>query len=458
MNPVRIIGYVQDKQQKSLIEQNQSNYDQLTGIPNRNLFYDHLNLAIANAKRFDVQTAILLLDIDNFKRINDSLGHEFGDQLIKQVAERFRPCLKETDTMARMGGDEFVFIISDISNVHSAVTIAHEIFKALKIPFRVNNREIYITASIGISFYPTDGEDMEDLVKNADTAMYRAKQLGKNTYQLYAKEMNAKAFEQLALENNLRNAISKNELTVYYQPRINIVTGKIIGVEALVRWIHPELGLVPPGMFIPIAEETDLIIPIGEKVLYDSCAQHHSWMEQGFPPFQMAVNLSIRQFRQRNLVDIVKKVLQETHMNPNYLELEITESMAMENMELTIATLSELKRMGIRIAMDDFGTGYSSLSYLKQYPLDILKIDQSFIRAIIYDKDIVTIVKAILELARGLNLDVIVEGVENYEQLELLRSLNCIEMQGYIFARPMPEKDVSSILQTGQLLLTGMIY
>ncbi|EKD27581.1 MAG: hypothetical protein ACD_79C00669G0007, partial [uncultured bacterium] len=298
---------------------------------------------------------------------------------------------------------------------------------------------------------------IETLVKNADTAMYRAKNQGRNTYQLYTPEMNAKTLEHLAMENSLRRAISNNELMVYYQPRINIKNGKIIGVEALVRWNHPELGILSPNLFIPIAEESGLIIQIGEQVLSEACKQHTYWMNQGFPKFNMAVNLSVRQFKQNDLAGQVMNIVRETGVDPTMLELEVTESIAMENVNNSLETLNRLKEFGINIAIDDFGTGYSSLVYLKKYPINILKIDQSFIREICKDADTITIVKAILELAKGLKLKVIVEGVENYEQMELIRALKCYEMQGYLFAVPMHKNEITPILKNGKILLTGII-
>jgi diguanylate cyclase (GGDEF)-like protein len=415
----------------------QASHDVLTGLPNRMLFNDRMFLTLASAHRRAELVAVVFLDLDRFKTINDSLGHAIGDQLLQQVAQRLRSCLREVDIIARWGGDEFTLLLPQIACAEDAAKAAQRILDALNTPFGFEEQELHITASIGIALAPYDGEDAETLLKHADTAMYRAKQQGKNHYQFYAPTMNTQALEQLVLENNLHKALERGEFRLHYQPQVDLKTGQLIGMEALIRWQHPELGLVPPDQFIPLAEETGLIVPIGEWVLGTACAQNRAWQLAGLTPLRIAINLSARQFQQQNLVATIAQVLQETQLDPHFLELEITESLVMQDVDFTISVLQELQDMGVYISMDDFGTGYSSLGSLMYFPLDALKIDQSFIRNLTANPSNMAIITSVIALGHGLNLKVIAEGVETLEQLEFLRSANCDAMQGYLLSRPL---------------------
>ena len=421
-------------------------HDALTGLPNRPLFIDRLIVALAQASRSDQKLAVFFLDLDRFKDINDSIGHSTGDVLLKAVAERIRRCIREGDTVARFGGDEFTLLIPRIDNVEDAAKIAQKILETLKIPFAIADHELFVTTSIGISVYPTDGVDPETLVRNADTAMYRAKDQGRDNYQLYAPAMNARALERLALENMLRKALSHRELVLFYQPVADMRTKSIVGVEALIRWNHPEMGLVSPAHFISVAESSGLIIPIGEWVLRTACRQTKHWQKRINPHMTVAVNLSARQFQQANLAEQVAEALEETGLEAKYLELEITESNAMQNAENTIYTLRDLKALGVRIAMDDFGTGYSSLSYLKRFPIDTLKLDQSFVREITTDPSDAAIVTAVIAMAHSLDLKVIGEGVETNEQFAFLQQQRCDYMQGYLFSAPQAAESLEPYL------------
>ncbi|MDF9409476.1 MAG: Cyclic di-GMP phosphodiesterase Gmr [Pelotomaculum sp. PtaB.Bin013] len=425
----------------------QAFHDALTGLPNRMLFKDRLTLEIAHAKRNKQMLAVLFLDLDRFKLVNDTLGHGLGDQLLKIIARRLVGYVREDDTVARLGGDEFTVLLPEILQVENAAKVARKILRAVREPVRIDVHELYISTSIGIALYPSDGEDAESLLKNADTAMYRAKENGKNNYQLYTPAMNAKAFERLAIENGLRRALDRNEFVVYYQPKVNINTGKIIGMEALVRWEVPERGLIPPGDFIPLAEDTGLIVPIGEWVLRTACAQNKAWQDAGYPPLRVAVNLSARQFQLQNLVEVVSRVLEETGLEPCWLELEITESVAMQNAEYTVKMLYELKDMGIQLAIDDFGTGYSSLNYLKRFPISKLKIDKSFVREIGTDQDNEAIASTVIVLGQSLKLGVVAEGVETEEQYDFLKQHQCDEMQGYLFGKPVPPEKFEEMIR-----------
>lgn len=420
--------------------------DALTGLPNRPLFMDHLILALAQASRSNQKVAIFFLDLDRFKDINDSLGHSTGDMLLKSVAERVRHCVREGDTVARFGGDEFTLLIPKIDNVEDAAKIAQKIHETLKIPFSIADRELFVTASVGISVYPVDGLDPETLVRNADTAMYRAKDSGRDNYQLYAPAMNARALERLALENMLRRALENEELVLFYQPLIEASTKQVVGLEALIRWQHPELGLLSPAHFINAAELSGLIVPIGAWVLSTACKQLKLWHKRIDSNLRVSVNLSARQFQQTNLVDEVTKVLDETGLPPEALELEVTESNAMQNAENTIYTLRELKALRVGIAMDDFGTGYSSLSYLKRFPIDTLKLDRSFVRDVASDPSDAAIVSAVILMAHSLKLRVVAEGVETEEQLAFLQKQNCDVIQGYLFSPPLPVEKLEPFL------------
>ncbi|HUJ16055.1 MAG TPA: EAL domain-containing protein [Thermoanaerobaculia bacterium] len=421
-------------------------HDALTGMPNRPLYMDRLIVALAQAARSNQKLAVFFLDLDRFKDINDSLGHSIGDGLLKAVAERIRRCVREGDTVARFGGDEFTLLIPRIDHVEDAAKIAQKILETLKIPFSISDHELFVTTSIGISIFPSDGSDPETLVRNADSAMYRAKDQGRDNYQLYAPAMNARALERLALENMLRKALSHRELVVFYQPVADIRTKSIVGVEALIRWQHPEMGLVSPAHFISVAEASGLIIPIGEFVLRTACKQTKLWQKRIDPDFTVAVNLSARQFAQANLPEEIAEVLEETGLAPHSLEIEITESNAMQNAENTIYTLRELKALGVRIAMDDFGTGYSSLNYLKKFPIDTLKLDQSFVRDITTDPSDAAIATAIIAMAHSLDLRVIGEGVETEEQFGFLQKQKCDYIQGYLFSPPQSAERLESYL------------
>jgi diguanylate cyclase (GGDEF)-like protein len=413
-------------------------HDALTGLPNRPLYLDRLIVALAQANRAGHKLAVFFLDLDRFKDINDSLGHTVGDSLLKDVADRIRGCVREGDTVARVGGDEFTLLIPKIDHVEDVAKIAQKIIDNLKVPFVVFERELFVTTSIGVSIFPGDGTDPETLVRNADTAMYRAKEQGRDNYQLYAPAMNARAVERLSLENQLRKALSQNELLLHYQPIMSADTKSVLGVEALVRWQHSERGLVPPGQFIAVAELSGLIVPIGDWVLRTACHQLKAWQERYDPDLMVAVNLSARQFQQANLVDQIREVIEESGIAPSSLELEITESNAMQNPENTMYTLRELKAIGVRIAMDDFGTGYSSLNYLKKFPIDTLKLDQSFVRDVTTDSTDAAIVGAVITMAHSLNLEVVAEGIETEAQLEFLTRQGCDRLQGYLFSRPQP--------------------
>ncbi|HEX7151160.1 MAG TPA: EAL domain-containing protein [Thermoanaerobaculia bacterium] len=418
-------------------------HDALTGLPNRPLFVDRLIVALAQAQRGQQKLAVFFLDLDRFKDINDSLGHSTGDALLKSVAERIRSCIREGDTVARFGGDEFTLLIPRVESVENAATIAHKIIETLKLPFFIHARELFVTTSIGVSLFPEDGLDPETLVRNADTAMYRAKEQGRDNYQLYAPAMNARALERLALENMLRKALTHDELVLHYQPVIDARTEQIVGAEALVRWRHPELGLLGPAQFITVAELSGLIIPLGQWVLATACRQIRAWEQHGLT---MSVNLSARQFGQPDLVDQIRAVIADTGINPAQLQLEITESNAMQNAESTMFTLRELRALGVKIAMDDFGTGYSSLNYLKRFPIDTLKLDQSFVHDVTSDSVDAAIVSAVIAMAHSLEMTVVAEGVETKEQLELLRRKDCDLIQGYYYSKPVPAAELDEQL------------
>jgi len=440
-----LIRDVSERKRSEARLQQAVNYDALTGLPNRTLFLDRLAQAVARTFWRKRLVAVLLLNLNRFKLINDTLGHNVGDQLLKAVSERFVTCVRDGDTVARLGGDEFAVILEDIAVAQDVLIIIQKVLEAFKRPFLSEDRELFADPCVGISLYPNDGEDVETLLKNADAAMSRAKELGKG-YQFFSPEMNAKATKRLVLESSLRRALERQEMLLHYQPRVDLLTGQITGMEALVRWQHPDLGLVPPAEFIPLAEETEVIIPLGEWVLRTGCLQSKVWKGGGFRLIPVAVNLSPRQLRHQDLVEVVERVLKETNLDPSHLELELTESVLLENNETTIGTLRQLQKMGIQIAIDDFGTGYSSLSYLKRFPINCLKIDRSFVADIPADPDNAAIVKAIITLARSLNLKVIAEGVETTKQLEFLRSMGCQEMQGYLFSKPIPADQATRLL------------
>jgi len=427
-----------------------AHYDALTGLPNRLLLKDRLQQALARAERQKSFVAVLFIDLDRFKYINDSLGHTAGDLLLCQVAQRLNRNLRSEDTISRLGGDEFVIVISHYDNIQESLsvttTIAKKIIADLSTPFDINDREIYSTASIGIACYPTDGQTTNELIKNADSAMYHAKSIGKNNYQFYSKILNAAALERLDMENSLRHALGRCEFELYYQPKIDARSRQICGAEALLRWNHPQKGRVSPAQFIPLCEEIGLIISIGEWVIHTACMQAKSWQDQGFPALRIAVNLSPLQFRQTNLVKQVKDALDAIGLSSSKLELEITESAAMEDIDKAIATMGILKGMGLHLSIDDFGTGYSSLSYLKRFPIHALKIDQSFIRNLNTSFEDAAIVKSIITLAHSLKLSVVAEGVETREQFDYLYNHECDEIQGYLFSPPVSADEFTKLL------------
>ncbi len=444
---VAIFNDITTRKRTEEVFQRLAHYDTLTGLPNRVLFQDRLQQAIIQAKRKKYFVALLFLDLDRFKNINDSLGHLAGDFLLTEVSKRLTNCIRSMDTVARLGGDEFTIILTEITNSQGVTSVANKIIESFKEPFLLNNQEMIITTSIGITLYPNDGQDMEVLLKNADLAMYHAKSIGKNNYQFFSADMNIELIEQIDLELNLRRALEKKEFILHYQPQISLKTGKIIGVEALLRWQPSKFGLVPPGKFIPLAEETGLIIPIGEWVLKESFEQQVRWSKMGFQDIRVAVNLSAKQFMQRNLLESISNTINETNVNPSYIEIEITESAIMNDIDQGIKLLYQFKDMGFKLALDDFGTGYSSLSYLKKFPLDTLKIDQSFIRDMENDQQNSAIVAAIISLGQNLNLKILAEGVEKEDQIHFLRKHHCEEVQGYYFSKPIDQESLTSLLQ-----------
>jgi diguanylate cyclase (GGDEF)-like protein/PAS domain S-box-containing protein len=421
-------------------------YDMLTDLPNRAMFEELIQEKLEQAREHQHLLAVLLLDVDGFKYINDTFGHSLGDLLLKTVAYRMTNSLNQDTIVSRSGGDEFVFLLPKLHDAQDAVKLAQTILDMMSKPFLLKGNELFLTASIGISIYPNDGTDFTELMQHADTAMYRAKDLGRNNYQLYTSGMNAHILPRLSLEKDLRNALDNNELLVYYQPQVSANTGVVTGLEALIRWKNPRLGMISPGEFIPLAEDTGLIVPIGEWVLYTACRQNKVWQEMGFPPMRVAVNLSMRQFQRDDFVETVARVLEETGLEPKYLDLEITESITMHNVERTVKMLHDLKNLGVQISLDDFGTGYSSLSYLKHFPLHMLKIDQSFVRDITTDSDDAAICTSIIALAHSLQLNVIAEGVEEEAQLAYLLKQGCVEMQGYLFSPPRPAGEIEEML------------
>lgn len=432
-----------------------AHHDHLTGLPNRLLFSDRLTQCLAHSERRKNALAVLFIDLDRFKLINDTLGHSVGDLLLKAVAERLHNNIREADTIARMGGDEFTIILSDVDNAHEIASVTRRVADVMSAPFVLAGQELFVTTSIGVSIYPTDGIDVETLVKNADSAMYRAKEQGRNNYQFYTEALNTAAVERMQLENSLRKALDREEFVLHYQPRVDVKTGAILGVEALVRWHHPELGLVPPAAFIPLAEETGLIEPIGQWVLRTACAQNMKWQMCGFNPISVAVNVSARQLARDGLTDEVAQILNETGLAPEYLDLELTESVLMHSIDLAIGILRKFKEMGVRLSIDDFGTGYSSLTYLKRFPIDAVKIDQSFIRDLTTNSDDAAIARAVIAMSQSLKLKVIAEGVETVEQLQVLRSMECDEIQGYFVSRPVPADELESIMRDPAYLLDG---
>ncbi|MCA1938206.1 MAG: EAL domain-containing protein [Dechloromonas sp.] len=423
-----------------------ANHDALTGLANRNLLNDRIAQALAQARADGLLVGVLLLDLDRFKLINDGFGHSPANELLKSVAHRLNQSVRDTDTVARLGGDEFVVVIGRLQSADDLSIVAGKILRSLNQPFIMEGKEIFVTASVGAALYPRDGDHGEILLRNADVAMYRVKEHGRNNYRFYAPEMTHMAIDRLDMEGNLRRALERDELQVYYQPLVDLGSGGIVGAEALVRWQHPRIGMIQPGEFIPLAEDTGLIIPLGQLVLRQVCTDILDWQAAGLPPVKISINLSARQFRQDDLSATIRNVLDETGVEGGRLAFELTESMVMHDVENTLVTLRELKKLGATISLDDFGTGYSSLSYLKRFPIDTLKIDRSFVRDIHQDKDDAAIAHAVIAMAHKLGIKVIAEGVETRDQLRLLSEFSCDEIQGYLFSRPVPVGEFSLML------------
>jgi diguanylate cyclase (GGDEF)-like protein len=452
------IGIINDVTERVDYEtqlEHQANHDALTGLANRNLLADRMEQAITYAHRANRLVAVMLLDLDRFKVVNDSLGHGTGDALLKVVAERLNACVRPGDTVARLGGDEFVVVMADVANENDVAPLVRNVLDSLAHDITVAGHDVVATASIGIALYPRDGDEAASLLKNADVAMYRAKELGRNSFQFYTPEMNARTLQRLELETGLRRALERNELVLFYQPKVELRRGQVVGAEALIRWRHPLLGMVSPADFIPLAEETGLIVPIGEWVIGTACAQLKAWQDEGLGDISVAVNLSARQFGQEDLPRVVAQALRLNGVAAHCLELEVTESAVMQDPERTVATLRELKQIDVRLSLDDFGTGYSSLNYLKRFPIDTLKIDQSFVRDITTNPDDAAIAVAVISLAHSLKRRVVAEGVETEAQLNYLRRQGCDEMQGYYFSRPVPADEFAAMLREGRSLPLG---
>lgn len=431
--------------------QYQGSHDPLTALANRNRLHDRLQHAISSAQRYRHKVAVAFIDIDKFKYINDSLGHCVGDRVLQAIAGRLKSCVRESDTVGRQGGDEFVVVI-DHSDDAVIALLMQKILATVSAPLMIDDHELHVTCSIGFSLYPIDGLDADNLLKNADAAMYRAKDQGRNNVQFYTEEINQTIRKRLAMESILRHALERNEFFLHYQPQVSLRTGAITSVEALIRWNHPSKGIIPPDEFIPLAEELGLIEPIGDWVLRTACAQMKAWHGAGLPKINIAVNLSVRQFKQKNLVDLIAEALADTNLHASYLNLELTESMMMDNVELAVITLGKLKGMGIKLSIDDFGTGYSSLNYLKRFPIDELKIDKSFVKDITSDPYDAAIARTVITLAHSLKLAVIAEGVETEEQLKYLGSQRCDSIQGYYFSKPISADECEQILRQGKNL------
>jgi diguanylate cyclase (GGDEF)-like protein len=424
-------------------------HDALTGLPNRMLLNDRVSQAIIAAPHHMKKVAVLFLDLDGFKHINDSLGHPIGDKLLQSIANRLVECARDSDTVSRQGGDEFVVLLSEVEQAEDAAIAARRMLQTVAECYSIDRHDLHVTASVGVSVYPDDGLDAETLIKNADTAMYQAKESGRQSYKFFKPAMNVRAVERQSLEEGLQRALERRELTLYYQPQVNLTTGAITGAEALIRWMHPTRGLVSPADFIPVAEDCGLILSIGAWVLREACGQARAWMDAGLRATNMAVNVSAMEFRDQNFLENLFAILAETGLDPKSLELELTESVLMKHAASTAKILQALRESGMRVAVDDFGTGYSSLSYLRKFPVDTLKIDQSFIRQISTDGDDTTIVKAVIGMARDLKLRVIAEGVETPEQAVFLRACRCQEAQGYYFGRPVPPQQFAMLLRNG---------
>lgn len=427
-----------------------AHHDALTDLPNRILLQDRLSQAIELAHRQGKQLAVMFMDLDKFKHINDSLGHTVGDQLLQSVAQRLLGCVRQSDTVSRQGGDEFVLLLPFIEHSEDAALSAQKMLTALAEPHHIDLHDLHINASIGISIYPDDGRDAETLLKNADAAMYYAKENGRNHYKFFKPEMNARAVQRQATEASLRHALEQQEFVLHYQPKINFHSGAIVGVEALIRWRHPERGLLLPGQFVPVAEDCGLILPIGRWVLRETCLQARAWLRAGLPPITVAVNTSAIEFHAKDFLENIRATLVATGLEPHYLQLELTESVLMQDAESANSVLHALADMGVKLAIDDFGTGYSSLAYLKQFPIDTLKIDQSFVSDVTSNPDNAIIVSTVISMGKSLKQHIIAEGVETPEQYAFLLAQHCDEGQGYYFCRPLEEPEAfATLLKTG---------
>ena len=426
-----------------------AHHDGLTGLPNRMLLQDRLGQAIEVARRQGLQLAVLFMDLDRFKHINDSLGHAVGDQLLKSVAQRLLACVRQSDTVSRQGGDEFVLLLSQVQHADDAAQFAQKILTALALPHPIDGHDLHVSVSIGISIYPADGQDAETLLKCADTAMYHAKENGRNNFKFFEQEMNARAVERQNIESSLRNALERREFVLHYQPKIGLSSGAIVGVEALIRWQHPNRGLLQPMDFVPIAEDCGLIRPIGRWVLQEACRQAQAWLQAGLPPIIMAVNASALEFRDEDFLENLQMTLEETQLDPRLLEIELTESVLIRDAEAARSVLHAIAKMGVKLAIDDFGTGYSSLSYLQRFPIHTLKIDKSFVNQMTSNADDASIVNAIISMGKSLRQRLIAEGVETPEQHASLLALHCDEGQGYYFCRPVDAAQLTGLLQAG---------
>jgi diguanylate cyclase (GGDEF)-like protein len=431
-----------------------ASHDSLTGLPNRETFNGLLHYAIEAARRYERGFAVLFIDLDRFKVINDSLGHDAGDVLLVETGNRLRQTLRSSDVVARLGGDEFVVILEETTQSDDVERIARNLLSVLSEPLQLSGHECHTTASIGIAMYPADGTDVQTLTKNADMAMYLAKEDGKNGFRFFTKEIKTQSIERLTLETALRRGLERNQFALHYQPKVDMATGQITGVEALLRWTHPELGVLPPGQFIPLAEETGLIVSIGRWVLKQACAQNMAWQSRGLRPVSMAVNLSPRQFADEHLLRDIDEALAASGMSPVLLQLEVTESMVMQNVARAIKVLDAIQSRGIRLAIDDFGTGYSSMSLMKQFPIDTIKIDRSFVRDLPDDSEDKAIAQAIISMGKALGLTVIAEGVETVEQETFLRDHACDEMQGFLFSKPVPPEQLADLLRREPLVIS----